>query len=314
MIREVDLMSYLPPFLAEFEEDEATLTAENPEFRLVWEASDRVLKNEFIATADAYGIARFEKFLGIFPSKGETLEDRRARVMMRWFVVLPYTVRRLIEKLVQCFGEGNFKLTVDHMHYRVEVEISSDQHSQKPELKHLLYVMVPCNMAIGIIETVWLVLIHEERASCPGIDIHAELPYFRAVFFDGSVYLDGSEKLNAETNYDLVPHFAFAIKLPWDNTAAAGISLHTEAVHSEKFEAPTAEMNVPLDYWDRKGKELDAVEADSKASVDVEAELEHDEGMELSILSEHNPAFFNGDYLLDGCIKFDSIYHKEEVS
>lgn len=61
MIREVDLVSYLPPFIAEYKETNITLTAENPEFVLVWNATDKTLKNEFIATADEYGISRFEK-------------------------------------------------------------------------------------------------------------------------------------------------------------------------------------------------------------------------------------------------------------
>ena len=41
MIREVDLVSYLPPFLAEYKEINIALTAENPEFALAWEAADR---------------------------------------------------------------------------------------------------------------------------------------------------------------------------------------------------------------------------------------------------------------------------------
>ena len=45
MIREVDLVSYLPPFMAEYKETNITLTAENPEFILVWEAAEKVLKN-----------------------------------------------------------------------------------------------------------------------------------------------------------------------------------------------------------------------------------------------------------------------------
>lgn len=91
MIREVDLVSYLPPFVAEYKETNLTLTAENPEFVLVWEAADRALKNEFIATADEYGIGRFEKILHILPSRDDTLESRRARVQSRWFTSLPYT-------------------------------------------------------------------------------------------------------------------------------------------------------------------------------------------------------------------------------
>ena len=44
MTREIDLVSYLPPFLAEFKEIAVTLEAENPEFVLVWNAAERVLK------------------------------------------------------------------------------------------------------------------------------------------------------------------------------------------------------------------------------------------------------------------------------
>ena len=77
MIREVDLVSYLPPFLAEYKEINMALAAENPEFGFLWEAADRMLRNEFILSADEYGISRFEKMLGILPSASDTLENRK---------------------------------------------------------------------------------------------------------------------------------------------------------------------------------------------------------------------------------------------
>lgn len=64
--RIVDLVSYLPHFLAEYKEINAALTAENPEFQITWDAAKRVLYNEFIETADEYGISRFENFLKSF--------------------------------------------------------------------------------------------------------------------------------------------------------------------------------------------------------------------------------------------------------
>lgn len=96
MIRNVDLVSYLPPIMAEFQEYRATLEAENPEFVLVWNATDQVLQNEFIATADEYGISRFEQILNILPSKEDTLESRRSRVQTRWFNTIPYTLKALL--------------------------------------------------------------------------------------------------------------------------------------------------------------------------------------------------------------------------
>ena len=64
-MKKVDLVSYLPPFMADFKEITVTLKAENPEFVLVWVAAEQVLQNEFIETADEYGISRFEKILNI---------------------------------------------------------------------------------------------------------------------------------------------------------------------------------------------------------------------------------------------------------
>ena len=56
MIRDVDLVSYLPPFMQTYKEPVAALEAENPEFQIIWKATDRVLYNRFISTADEYGI------------------------------------------------------------------------------------------------------------------------------------------------------------------------------------------------------------------------------------------------------------------
>ena len=113
MTREVDLVSYLPPFLAEFKEIAVTLEAENPEFVLVWNAAERVLYNEFIETADEYGISRFEKILNILPSKEDTLESRRARVQARWFNTIPYTMKSFLAKLIALCGVEHFFITND---------------------------------------------------------------------------------------------------------------------------------------------------------------------------------------------------------
>ena len=48
MIREVDLVSYLPPFMQTYKEPVAALEAENPEIQIVWKATDKVMKNRFI--------------------------------------------------------------------------------------------------------------------------------------------------------------------------------------------------------------------------------------------------------------------------
>lgn len=150
MIREVDLVSYLPPFVAGYKETNLTLTAENPEFVLVWEAADRALKNEFIATADEYGIARFEKLLNIVPIRDDTLENRRARVRFRWFTMLPYTWRMLIQKLSALCDENDFTIAGQFDFYRIDLNVHLELPGQVEELERIIETMVPCNMVVDV--------------------------------------------------------------------------------------------------------------------------------------------------------------------
>lgn len=153
MIREVDLVSYLPLFLADYRETHVTLEAENPEFLRVWQAADRALKNEFIETADEWGISRFEKILGIRPYEGDTVEMRRTRVLSRWHNEAPYTMRMLGLKLERLLGgSGSFSLHPDFEDgYGLLVVIYSADDSQVEELKYLLAAMLPVNMAAEIV-------------------------------------------------------------------------------------------------------------------------------------------------------------------
>ena len=155
MIREVDLVSYLPPYLQQYnQETVAALEAENPEFRLIWEASDRVLYNEFIATADEYGISRFEKILNILPSKEDTLESRRARVQSRWFTEIPYTLKALISKLIALCGDSNFEITKDFLYYKIGIEANLELFGQVEELEHIIETMLPCNMVVDSVNKI----------------------------------------------------------------------------------------------------------------------------------------------------------------
>lgn len=148
MIREVDLVSYLPPFMADFKEVAVTLEAENPEFKIIWDAANQVLYNEFIATADEYGISRFEAILKILPSKEDTLESRRARVQARWFNAIPYTMKALISKLIALCGDNNFTITKQFDFYRLELEIHLELYGQVDELEYIINTMLPCNIVV----------------------------------------------------------------------------------------------------------------------------------------------------------------------
>lgn len=154
MIREVDLVSYLPPFMKEYKQIHAALEAENPEFSMIWNAADQTLRNAFIETADEYGIGRFEKMLQVYPSAKDTLVSRRARVQARWFRTLPYTERMFVEKLVTICGTHNFALLKKYLQYRLELEVSLELYGQVEELERMLREMIPCNLTVVIRNTI----------------------------------------------------------------------------------------------------------------------------------------------------------------
>lgn len=149
MTREIDLASYLPPFMAEVREISGVLETENPELMLVWKAADRGLQNAFIETADEYGLARFERILGILPSAEDTLESRRARLSVRWFDAIPYTWKVLIKKLeVLCEGsdfvlQGNF---TDG--YTLTLHTHLDAYGKTEEIREIIETVLPCNIAV----------------------------------------------------------------------------------------------------------------------------------------------------------------------
>lgn len=178
MIREVDLVSYLPPFMAEYKETNITLTAENPEFILVWEAAEKVLKNEFIETADEYGISKFEKLLSIIPSKEDTIPIRRARVQAGWFIRLPYTWRMLLQKLTEICGTVTIILKNSYLiHLKVKVELQW----QIDSLVDVVSRMLPCNMRISVRNVLSLDLENPAPMIKPGW-INYELEY-RAKYY-----------------------------------------------------------------------------------------------------------------------------------
>lgn len=148
MARNVDLISYLPPFVAEFKEITAALKAENPEFDSLQSAANNVLQNEFIETCDEYGVSRFEKMLGILPDINDNLAARRNRVMMRWNSTIPYTYKSLIEKLTVICGEDNFALYPDWESYSIKVVAAMPNCGQVEELNNLLEYIIPANIIV----------------------------------------------------------------------------------------------------------------------------------------------------------------------
>lgn len=152
MIRDVDLVKYIPPFMQVYREPVEALKAEKNEFLMIWKATDKVLYNRFITTADEYGISRFESMLGIHPGIDDTLETRRIRVQSRWFNKLPYTIRVLAERIDKLLGGTlDFDIYADFKEaYKLNLTVYTMNDDKNSELEYTLSVMIPMNIVTDI--------------------------------------------------------------------------------------------------------------------------------------------------------------------
>lgn len=142
------LIGYLPPVLSKTCEMSAIMAAEQPEMETAWDMWRQVLHNAFVQTADARGLARWEKVMGILPKAQDTTEQRRLQVLTRLNEKLPYTVRVLHQMLTACCGPDGYRLSVSTGEYQVVVQIELAAKEHFTEVQAMLERVVPANMRL----------------------------------------------------------------------------------------------------------------------------------------------------------------------
>lgn len=148
MIREVNLLSFLPEFVQEYREIKHIMNSEQPEIQKLEDETEIIKNNQFILSCDIDGIARFENLLGITPKPDDTLNARKSRVITRWNNSIPYTYKGLKEKLNVMCGEGNYLLIPSFNEYGLEIVVSLPLSGQADELDYMLSYMIPANIVV----------------------------------------------------------------------------------------------------------------------------------------------------------------------
>lgn len=148
MLRDVNLIKHLPPFLQDYLEMKIIMDSENPEFQKVMDESERIKDNTFILTADSEGLRRFEKILNIYVAKDEDLESRRLRVLSRWNDIAPYTFNALISKLRSLHNSDNFIINKKFKQYEIEIITHLEFPGQVTELDRILDYIIPANLIV----------------------------------------------------------------------------------------------------------------------------------------------------------------------
>lgn len=148
MIRDVNLIKHLPPFIQEYLEIRKIMESENPEFQLVEDESEVIKNNQFIQTCNLIGISMFEKLIGIVPSVDDTLESRINRVLVRWNDNVPYTWKTLLNKLNSLCGVNNYEIERNLDKHILHITTHLDLYGQVEELDYFLSYMLPASMLL----------------------------------------------------------------------------------------------------------------------------------------------------------------------
>lgn len=143
------MIEYLPHVLREYREMKGITDGQQWLFTLLWSEVERVFLNQFIETADEYGIGLFERILKIHTKGTDTLEERRFRVKTKWNQgQLPYTYPFLQQYLGTISTDFETQLNRDL--YELYLRIRLEGYSQRDELKSVLRKMIPANIVLNM--------------------------------------------------------------------------------------------------------------------------------------------------------------------
>lgn len=143
------LIDYLPPFMQDFAEIKAIMRTEQPELDRAWLDIQIPLADAFIMDCDEYGIKKYETLVGVIPGPGDTLDERKARVLIWWNNFIPYTYRVLVRRLNALCGAGNYEISGSLENYELLLKTNLMLGGQMQSLEHLIIQMVPMNMNCG---------------------------------------------------------------------------------------------------------------------------------------------------------------------
>lgn len=141
-----NLKTYLPALYDDVQEMDIITSVEDELFNNLSEALTSAVSNQFITTADSYGIAKYENLLGIRPNNAEDLEFRRERVLNRFSTSKIFTKQSLKIKLDSILGPNNYAFSIDYNNYTLVVESSATNQQWYHELLVTINSSKPANI------------------------------------------------------------------------------------------------------------------------------------------------------------------------
>lgn len=199
------LLDYYPRVVREIREMREICKAEQQEFENLYEQTERLSDNIFIASSDENRIARLEKEMGIVPTPGQDIEERRIAVLFR--IAKKNLNFNDIRELIRNYSK-EVDLVPDYSGSELSVIVGDGVRNVRDIYKTLDEILALDIYIYPVYETMSLLELPEMEKS---IEMETSVNWWvkkSAWFLDGSVKLDGSRMLNSvawwqETELDL---------------------------------------------------------------------------------------------------------------
>lgn len=140
-------INYIPSVFQEIKEFKVLTSCEDLKLEELNVSIEGLYKDQFIALTEK-AIPRYEKMLGITSKGGESLEDRRFRILASYNKQPPYTKRVLENNLITFCKENGYKLHIDKENSILTVKISITAKSMFETVRAYLDEVVPLNLMI----------------------------------------------------------------------------------------------------------------------------------------------------------------------
>lgn len=108
--------------------------------------------NQYIQTCDEATLSLYEKLLGITPSGTDTLEYRRAIVLNKYSMMVPFSEGYLRSRLDEMFGADGYTLTIDSATSTASIVITSSVARALSIFFDLWYGIAPAHIEIDASE------------------------------------------------------------------------------------------------------------------------------------------------------------------
>lgn len=148
--RLINLSDYAVPVTKDAVDIQEVYRIESVEVQVLWDLIIKIFKEQYIYTADEYGLEQWEKILELQPEPTDSADTRRFVILAALLGQRPYTMIKLRELLDTLCGEGNYKIIEDFNNYRINFKISLGVKKQRDMVANMLKRIIPMNLIFDV--------------------------------------------------------------------------------------------------------------------------------------------------------------------